>query len=164
VKHLGNFETPSSHIAHQTSRPVETGDNTERCEVCFLRPAEDTHRKAGFAVDRRYKLSSVRSVADSLGGDGIDATNAHSVGHGPEPPGRRKSPLAALGREFVRLIQAGAQPAQRLLVKPWEWRTRKTLVNDETHRVRTDVHDGVVSSARPCVKFHRLLAFDLSVA
>ena len=58
-----------------------------------------------------------------------------------EPPGERLEARGRVGREQPGALHLAAEPAQRFLVEDRDQAARHRLVDDETHRVRTDVDD-----------------------
>jgi hypothetical protein len=56
AKDLCHLETPATHVADETSRPVQAGDDAQHGVARFFRACEDADRKAGLASDGCYEL------------------------------------------------------------------------------------------------------------
>ena len=144
VGDFGHLQAPAAHVADQAGRVVEARDDAQRCVVRLLRAGKNTHREPGLLGDRSDQPIAIRCAADGLGGDNFDPANVHRIGDSAEPAHRLDRAPEALGGELARLIEPGAQPAQRLLVEPRERRAAEPVVDDEPDRVGADVHDSEV--------------------
>ena len=149
VEHLNHLEAAPAHVADQTGRPVEAGDHAESGEAGLLGAAEDPNLEAGGLGDRGDQRLAVRGLAHRLGSEHVGARYRHRVADRPEAPAGRDGARKALFAEPARLLEALAEAAERLLVETRKRRATELVINDEAHRVRADVDDGMMRAVPP---------------
>jgi hypothetical protein len=112
VGDLGHLQAPAAHVADQSARAVEAGNDAQRGVMRLFRAGQHAHREPCLLRDRSDQPIPVRCTADGLSGDDVDAGDAHGIGDGAEPAHCLDRATAALRGEFAGLVEADTEPAQ----------------------------------------------------
>jgi len=117
LAHIDQLEATAAEIADKAVGVVDTSDDANSGELCFLGAREHSDRHVEDALGLGDKLMTVLGFARRGGGDGLDACDAHLVdqraeaskrskrtGHsiGAEPPSGGQRPAEAAGEDPVR--------------------------------------------------------------
>ena len=148
VDRLRHLETAAAHVADSPDRAKESGDDAERRIARLFGARQDANPKPGLGGDCGRELRPVGRAADRLGRGHVQPGDAHRVGDGAKPPGRLDGSPKSVGRDRPRLRQALGQPAQRLFVEARHRSAAELVVDDEPHRVRSDVDDRIMGPLR----------------
>ena len=156
---LGEFEAASAHVPDEALRAKETRDDAERRVARLFGAREDADVEPRLGLDGPAQRLAVRGAPHGFGGGGVDAPDPHGVGDGAEPAYRLHGAAEIVRVDGARLGQALAEAAEALLVEPRQRRATLPLVDDEPHRIRADVDDGmrrIVRHREDGVAFGRL--------
>jgi hypothetical protein len=141
ASHVDQFQRTAAKIADDAVRLVNAGNDAERRQFRFARARQDFDADAADAFSLGDEVGAVAGVATGGGGDGVDAADLHHPAQRPKTPQRGQRLGDGVGRQQARGLNLAPEPAQRLLVEKRDQAPRHRFIDDQTHRIRTDVDD-----------------------